>query len=87
MLVSLVRLKLETELSTKKMLDMLSAIEATVIKPFTGKKGRPPTGLLRPTLYADQRLAVEVFELDRWMPSLSSSSAKRRGTAKELGAG
>lgn len=81
MLVSLARLSLGTSLSTKAMMEMLQGIEATVVKPYTGKKGRPPTGLLRPTLNADQQRAVEVFELAKWMPSLSSSSTKRRGTA------
>ncbi len=80
MLVSLARVQLGAEMSTKAMMEMLGAIEATIVKPYTGKKGRPPTGLMRPTLNTDQRRAVEVFELTRWMPSLSSSSAKRRAS-------
>ena len=81
MLVSLARLALGSSSSTKAFMEMLGAIEATVVKPYTGRKGRPPTGLVRPTLNADQRRAVEIFELARWMPALSSSSAKRRGTS------
>lgn len=81
MLVSLARLTLGADMSTKAVMEMLAAIEATIVKPYTGKKGRPPTGLLRPRLSADQCRAVEVFELTRWMPSLSSSSAKRRGSS------
>jgi len=74
MLVSLARLALKQGGSTKAMMQMLQGIDGTLIQPRTGKKGRPSTILVRPKMNAEQREAVEIFELARWMPSLSSSS-------------
>jgi transposase len=76
MLVSLARLALEQDGSTKAMMQMLGGIDATLIQPRTGKKGRPPTIHVRPKMNAEQLEAVEIFELARWMPSLSSSSQR-----------
>lgn len=83
MLVSLARLALKQEGSTKAMMESLADIDATLLRPYTGKKGRPPTIYVRPKLSASQLQAVEIFELARWMPSLSSSRAFRRGTTRE----
>lgn len=77
MLVSLVRLALGTSLSAKRMMTELGAIRATVGRTTTGKRGRRPSILLAPDLTARQVRAVKVFELARWMPSLSSCSPVR----------
>jgi len=76
MLVSLARLALGAQCSAKSMMLALAGIEATMVRPRTGKRGRPPTALLRPALDRLQRRAVDVFELARWMPQLSSCSGK-----------
>lgn len=78
MLVSLVRLTLGTEMSTKTMMQMLAGIDATLVQPRTGLKGRPPTVYVKPRLSAQQLQAVHIFELDRWMPSLSSCNKRKR---------
>jgi len=81
MLVSLVRLSLGAQMSTKAMMQMLACIDATILRPRTGTKGRPPTVYVKPKLDAQQLHAVEIFELARWMPSLSSCSKPRRKSA------
>ena len=82
MLVSLARLALGTQCSAKSMMETLGGIEATLVRPRTGKRGRPSTALLRPVLSRLQRRAVEVFELTRWMPQLSSSRPPSRNSAR-----
>ncbi len=74
MLVSLVRMSLGTPLSAKKMMASLADIRATLVRTTTGKAGRRPTVMLAPALTPFQRRAVRIFELARWMPSLSSCS-------------
>lgn len=83
MLVSLARLTLQLEMGTKAMMQMLAGIDATLVRPRTGRKGRPPTIYMKPKLNAEQRRAVEVFELDRWMPSLSSCMSRRSSTRQK----
>jgi transposase len=73
MLVSLAQLALQPKCSAKSMMEALGGIEATLVRPRTGKKGRPPTALVRPVLDRLQRRAVKLFDLTRWMPQLSSS--------------
>jgi len=48
--------------------------EATLVRVRSGAPGRRPTVMLAPDMSAEQGKAVQVFELDRWMPSLLSSS-------------
>ena len=77
MLVSLAKLALGTDASVRKMLDSLAAIHATLVRTTTGSMGRRPTVALPPELTAEQRRAVKVFELERWMPSLLSCMKTR----------
>lgn len=82
-LVSLARLALGTRLSVAAMMRELSAVRATLVRTTSSKAGRRPTVMLAPDLSPLQRKAVKVFELDRWMPTLSSSSrAARSSSAK-----
>lgn len=77
MLVSLVRIALDTDESVRKMMESLAEIRATLVRTTTGGMGRRPTVALAPELTAQQRRAVRVFELARWMPSLVSCMATR----------
>jgi len=76
-LVSLARLAFGTEASARAMMESLAAIRATVVRTATGSAGRRPTALLAPELTADQRRAVEVFELERWFPHILSCMTAR----------
>lgn len=77
MLVSLAKIALGTDQSVRKMLESLADIRATLVRTTTGGMGRRPTIPLAPELTTQQRRAVKVFELERWMPSLVSSMAAR----------
>lgn len=72
-LVSLARLALNTRGSALGMMHNLAAVQATLVRTSTGTPGRRPTVMLAPDLSAEQRKAVTVFELARWMPSILSS--------------
>jgi transposase len=78
MLVSLVRLALETEVSARGMMERLAAIEATMVRTSRTGMGRRPTVHLAPELDTLQRRAVKVFELDRWLPALSAAMERRK---------
>jgi len=43
------------------------------VRVRTKTQGRRPTVMLAPDLSAEQRKAVKVFDLGRWMPILLSS--------------
>lgn len=77
MLVSLVKIALGTDDSVRKMMKSLAEIRATLVRTTTGGMGRRPTVALAPELTTQQRRAVKIFELDRWMPSLVSCMATR----------
>ena len=77
MLVSLAKLALGLALSVRAMMATLAGITATLVRTTTGGRGRRPTVMLPPELTHDQRLAVKVFELERWFPALSSCRAAR----------
>lgn len=77
MLVSLVRIALDTDESVRKMMESLAEIRATLVRTTTGGMGRRPTVALAPELTTQQRRAVKVFELARWMPSLVSCMESR----------
>ncbi|WP_437620171.1 IS1634 family transposase [Sorangium sp. So ce1151] len=79
MLVSLARIALGTDASARAMMDSLGDIRATLVRTATGAQGRRPTIPLAPELNAEQRRAARIFELDRWLPGLSSS--RRRESA------
>lgn len=72
MLVSLAKIALGTDASPRVMMASLGGIRATLVRTTTGGMGRRPTIMLAPELTDEQRRAVEVFELARWMPSLAS---------------
>jgi hypothetical protein len=72
-LVSLARLALGTQQSTRNMMKMLSEVQATLVRVRTKEPGRHSTVMLAPALSAEQRKSVKIFELGRWMPTLLSS--------------
>lgn len=82
MLVSLARLVLKTDLSARRMMERLGAIEATLVRTAGGGMGRRPTVLLAPQLDDVQRKAVKAFDLARWLPGLSSASQRRAGKTR-----
>lgn len=74
MLVSLVRLTFGTRKSVRSLMKTLSEVNATLVRVSTKARGRRATVMLAPDLSAEQRKAVRLFDLGRWMPSLLSSS-------------
>lgn len=83
MLVALAKQALGTTQSAPAFMQDLANINATLVRTNTGQKGRRPTVMLPPALSPTQQKAVRLFQLDRWMPSLSStmntpSSPQRR---------
>jgi len=82
-LVALAKQALGTTQSAPAFMQDLANINATLVRTKTGQKGRRPTVMLPPALSSAQQKAVRLFQLDRWMPSLSStmnasSSPQRR---------
>ena len=77
MLVSLAKIALGTNDSALGMMNDLSEIRATLVRTTSGGKGRRATVMLAPELNAQQRRAVKVFELDRWMPTFLSCMTSR----------
>lgn len=75
-LVSLVRLALGTRHSARSMMETLGEVKATLVRVSTKQRGRRATVMLAPDLSADQRQAVKIFELERWMPTLLSSRTR-----------
>jgi transposase len=73
-LVSLVRLKFGGRKSVRSVMKTLTDVNATLVRVRTKERGRRATVMLGPDLNAEQRKAVDVFELGRWMPTLLSSS-------------
>lgn len=73
-LISLVRLAFGTRQSASRMMKTLADIQATLVRVRTQGRGRRPTVMLAPDLSAEQRKAVEKFDLERWFPRLLSSS-------------
>ena len=73
MLVSLVRLTLGNRKSAQSTMKTLSEVKATLVKVRTKVRGRRATVMLAPELTAEQRKAIKMFELDRWLPVLLSS--------------
>lgn len=72
-MVALAKLELNPKKSAPAMMRELADINATLVRTNTGQKGRRPTVMLPPDLSAAQQKAVQVFELARWMPALSST--------------
>jgi transposase len=72
-LVSLARVALGGTKSARSMMHTLAGIEATQVQIRSQERGRRATVLLAPELTAEQRKAVQIFELGRWLPTLLSS--------------
>ncbi len=75
-LVSLVCLALGTRQSALSMMKTLAEVKATLVRVSTKQRGRRATVMLAPDLSAEQRQAVKIFELERWMPTLLSSRTR-----------
>lgn len=73
MLVSLARMALGSRQSARSMMEGLAEIQATMVQVRTKGRGRRATVLLAPELTAEQRKAVRVFDLQRWIPNILSS--------------
>jgi transposase len=73
MLVSLARLTLGNQKSAGRMMKTLSEMKATLVRVRTKGLGRRATVMLAPEMTAEQRKAVNAFDLGRWMPTLLSS--------------
>ena len=72
-LVSLARLMLGGAKSARSTMKTLSEMKATLVRVRTNGLGRRATVMLAPDLTTEQRKAVKIFELGRWMPTLLSS--------------
>ena len=72
-LVSLVRLTLGNRKSAQSTMKSLSDVKATLVRVRTKERGRRATVMLAPDVTAEQRKAIKIFELDRWVPALLSS--------------
>lgn len=72
-LVSLVRLTLGNRKSAQRTMKTLSEVKATLVRVRTKERGRRATVMLAPDVTAEQRKAIKIFELDRWVPALLSS--------------
>jgi len=72
-LVSLARLTLGSRKSAVGTMQALAGMKATLVRVRTKELGRRATVMLAPDLTAEQRKAVESFDLSRWMPALLSS--------------
>ena len=77
MLVSLAKIALGPDASALAMMGELADIRATLVRTTTRGPGRRATVMLAPELTTQQRRAVKVFELDRWMPTLLSCMTNR----------
>ena len=72
-LVSLVRLTLGSGESAQSTMKTLSELKATLVRVRAKGRGRRATEMLAPDVTAEQRKAIKIFELDRWLPTLRSS--------------
>ena len=72
LLVSLARIALKSDASVRQTMKNLTDIHATLVRTSTGNAGRRPTVMLAPELTAEQRRAVKVFDLERWLPTILS---------------
>ena len=79
-LVSLVRQALGNRKSAQSTMKSLSDVKATLVRVRTKERGRRPTVMLAPDVTADQRKAIKIFELDRWVPALLSSMPQSEST-------
>jgi transposase len=82
MLVSLAKLALGTRKSAKAMMKSLAEMDVTLVRTKTGGKGRRPTVMLAPDLSVEQAKSARLFELDRWLPNILSTSTERSVSSK-----
>jgi hypothetical protein len=82
-LVALAQLALGSRQSPAAFMRELGELKATLVRTDTGKTGRRPTVMLAPDLSPSQKKAVAVFELARWMPSLSSTMSGSPDSQRE----
>jgi hypothetical protein len=82
-LVALAKIALNPKHSAPAMMRELADINATLVRTSTGKMGRRPTILLPPDLSPAQKKAVEIFQLARWMPTLSSTMTQPGDSTSE----
>ena len=82
-LVALAPLALASRQSAPTFMRDLGEIKATLVRTDTGRTGRRPTVMLAPDLSATQQKAVRVFELARWLPTLSSTMPHRPKSQSE----
>jgi transposase len=83
-LVSLVRLTLGSRKSAQSTMKTLSEVQATLVRVRTKERGRRATVMLAPDVTAEQRKAIKIFELERWMPTLLSSMHQGASTSAAL---
>jgi transposase len=81
MLVSLVRLTLSPEKSAQSTMKGLADLKATLVRVRAKGRGRRATEMLAPDVTAEQRKAIKIFELERWLPTLRSSILQSAATA------
>lgn len=72
-LVSLVRLTLSPGKSAQSTIKSLSELKATLVRVRGKGRGRRATEMLAPDVTAEQRKAIKIFDLERWLPTLRSS--------------
>ena len=80
---ALAHLELASRLSAAAFMRELGEIKATLVRTDTGRTGRRPTVMLAPDLSAVQKKAVGVFELARWMPTITSTRPPTTGLQRE----
>ena len=79
-LVSLVRLTLGNRKSAQSTMKTLSEVKATLVRVRAKERGRRATVMLAPDVTDEQRKAIKVFELERWMPTFLSSMPHSEST-------
>lgn len=82
-LASLVRLTLGSRKSAQSTMKTLSEVQATLVRVRTKDRGRRATVMLGPDVTAEQRKAIKLFDLERWMPRLLSSMDQIASTTDE----
>ena len=77
---SLVRLTLGAGKSAQSTMKTLSELKATLVRVRTKGPGRRATEMLAPDVTAEQRKAIKIFELERWLPTFLSSIRQSAST-------
>jgi hypothetical protein len=55
-------------------------VKATLVRVRTKERGRRATVMIAPDVTAEQRKAIKIFELERWIPTLLSSIPQSAST-------